>query len=137
MRRPTPRRGSDVRGRRVLLVSGSPEFPCPHGTFRILSGPCLWPASQFSLPSPTKGNQGRPQPCALPGGERPPAGDQPVDNCGQLVDQPCTGSSCPRGPRVVPGFSPGSVPRPRYVATWGNEGYPHNPQDLLLLLVFS
>lgn len=39
--------------------------------------------------------------------------------------------------RVVHRLHPGSTHRARYVATCGYETYPHNPQDLLLLLFFS
>jgi hypothetical protein len=88
-------------------------------------------------PSPRKGIHGHPQVCAQPGGEPLASGEWAVDNWGWSVDQPCTGSSCPRGGRVVPEFSPGSTHRRRYVATWGYEGYPHNPQHLLRLLNFS
>jgi hypothetical protein len=119
----------------------APESPCVAraltGHVRIRSGPSMWPASHLSRPSPGRGIPEPPRPCAQPGGGAHASGERTVDNCGASVEQPCTGSSCPRGPRVVPEFSPDSIPRAHTVATCGSEGYPHNPQHLLLRLFLS
>jgi hypothetical protein len=119
----------------------SPESPCAaracDGHDRIRSCPSLWPASHRPRSSPGRGIPEPSRPCAQPGGGPHASGERAVDNCGPSVEQPCTGSSCPRGARVVPEFSPGSIPRARTVATCGCEGYPHNPQHLLLRLFLS